>query len=231
MCSLPPQFQVAGTWRSRRERGRCGTGLERGSRHTFARRIFQKLTCVFSRCFGDATVFELAGSDKRSEGGGIHEACCTKYLADGFVKDNLERERGRYLDCTPAPEEVASVRLLVRPASRDRSVGCVRLHCCERPVRPLSPTQNPDSGLLMAGRKRGKSRSPFHSSEFDTGLVQAATQPSVNGQAKSDRRCIVAGDWEYFLFLVTSGHSVRLLLIPGCPISGWEGSAGASVRD
>ena len=77
----------------------------------------------------------------------------------------------------------------------------------------------------MAGRKRGKSQSPFHPSEFDTGLVQAATQPSVNGQAKSDRRCIVAGDWEYFLFLVASGHSVRLLSIPGCPISGWEGSA------
>ena len=48
---------------------------------------------MFSWCFGDATVFELAGSDKRGEGGSIHEVCCTEYLADGFVKDYLESER------------------------------------------------------------------------------------------------------------------------------------------
>ena len=119
MYSLP-HFQVAGTWRSRRERGRCGTGLERGSRHTFARRIFQKLICVFSRCFGDATIFESAGSDRRSEGGGIHQVCCTKYLADGFVedmKDNLESEREE--DTWIAPphqkQQQASASLFVWP--------------------------------------------------------------------------------------------------------------------
>ena len=35
--------------------------------------------------------------------------------------------------------------------------------------------------------------------------MQAPTQPSVNGQAKSDRRRIVAGDWEYFLFWLRVG--------------------------
>jgi hypothetical protein len=50
-------------------------------------------TCVFCRCFGNATKLELAVPEERSESGVIYELWCTKYLAGRFMRGNPENAR------------------------------------------------------------------------------------------------------------------------------------------